>query len=657
MSFQILDIVLYGFNQQHRVLSLRPGQLNIITGASKTGKTALIEIVDYCMGSDECRIPEGVIRRTVEWVGARLSVTEGQVFLARRMPVDGAQASSEVYYSVGTELVVPEHGELRQTTTPRALEGLLTAHAGIQSNVHEPPIGQTRATLSANVRHALFFCFQQQSEVISQRHLFHKQSEPFIPQAIKDVLPYFLGAVTDEHVAKMQKLRQLRRDLKAVEKKLSELEAIRGSGVTRAHSLLAEARDLGLNQTDQLPEAWEACVDLLREVQRQPVEQEQALAAAGDQFRQLQDERSRLTEELHSVKAQLDAAEALSADRVGFTSEGGAQLARLRSIELFNGDDDAAAPHMCPLCQSSLPANALPTATQYATAINRLSQEVRSVQDRSPQMDEVLRTLRDRMNDVKTRLRGNREELEALQRTNNRVEQIRDSFAQRSYILGRVALYLESLPDVEDGSELRQDVDRLTREIDTLAAELSDEAIEERMQSFVGLMTRDMSAWSQQLNLEFSEFPLRLDVKRLTVVADTDSGPVPMERMGSGANWVGYHLIAHLALHKWFVIKARPVPRFLFIDQPSQVYFPQDPEVESAADDSTDDDRQAVAQMYKVCKDLVDALNGKLQVVMTDHADISDSWFQDCIVERWRGGFKLVPEDWLPQREQGTVEP
>ncbi len=42
MSFQVLDIVLYGFNQEQRVLSFKPGCLNIITGSSKTGKTALI---------------------------------------------------------------------------------------------------------------------------------------------------------------------------------------------------------------------------------------------------------------------------------------------------------------------------------------------------------------------------------------------------------------------------------------------------------------------------------------------------------------------------------------------------------------------------------------------------------------------------------------
>jgi hypothetical protein len=97
MSFQILDIVLYGFNGERRILALHPGQLNIITGASKTGKTALIEILDYCLGSDECKIPEGIIRSAVEWVGVRLQVTGGQVFVGRKLPKRGEASSSEVY--------------------------------------------------------------------------------------------------------------------------------------------------------------------------------------------------------------------------------------------------------------------------------------------------------------------------------------------------------------------------------------------------------------------------------------------------------------------------------------------------------------------------------------------------------------------------------
>ena len=64
------------------------------------------------------------------------------------------------------------------------------------------------------------------------------------------------------------------------------------------------------------------------------------------------------------------------------------------------------------------------------------------------------------------------------------------------------------------------------------------------------------------------------------LMADTPEGPIPMSRMGSGENWVGYHLIGHLALHKWFALQKRPVPRFLFLDQPSQVYFPPEPAID-----------------------------------------------------------------------------
>jgi hypothetical protein len=62
--------------------------------------------------------------------------------------------------------------------------------------------------------------------------------------------------------------------------------------------------------------------------------------------------------------------------------------------------------------------------------------------------------------------------------------------------------------------------------------------------------------------------------RNLTVVADTLDGPVPLSRMGSGENWVGYHVLAHLTLHKWFRQKNRRVPGFVIFDHPSQAHYP-----------------------------------------------------------------------------------
>lgn len=647
MSFQVLDVVLYGFNHQKRVLSLKPGCLNIITGASKTGKTALIEIIDYCLGSSSCGIPEGFIRQTVEWVGVRLQVIEGQVFIARRLPKGGYVSSSDVFYNVGKSMTIPDYSILTQTTNPKALEGLLTAHAGISQNVYEPPPGQTRGPLTANIRHALFYCFQQQSEVISNRHLFHKQSEQWIPQAIKDTLPYFLGAVDDEHVAKLAELRRYRHELRSLERQLLEHEEVIGHGVTRAQTLLSEAVDIGLRPAGTVSEEWKVNVSLLTEIASRPLpDEEKEITDEGDEYERLQEERQQLSHDLHRIKEQLLAARALSLDRQGYSREGEAQLARLRSMKLFEDQHDEKY-YVCPLCHSQLAENDRPPfISDLRESIIELEAQVRSVEERSPQMQQVVLTLEERLNDAQRKLRENRESLEALQASHQKLQTLRDRASRRAHVLGRIGLYLESLPHLEDTSKLKSEITTLQAQIAQLAEELSDEVVQDRIQSFLSNLSRDMNEWARQLSLEHSEYPLRLDLRRLTVVADGDDGPIPMERMGSGENWVGYHLIAHFALHKWFVEHNRPVPRFLFIDQPSQVYFPEDRDWEQSTEEIHGEDREAVIRMYKLSLDLVKQLSPLFQIIITDHANIEETWFQDSIVERWREGQMLVPQEW-----------
>lgn len=658
MSFQILEIVLYGFNREQRVLSLRPGKLNIITGASKTGKTALIEILDYSLGSSQCRIPEGIIRQAVEWVGVRLAILAGQAFIARKLPESGHNTSSIVYYDVGTKVELPSYSELRQTTNLDALQLLLSQHCGIGENIHQPPKGQTRRPLSANIRHGLFFTFQQQSEVISNRHLFHKQSEEQIPRTIKDVLPYFLGAVDEDHVEKMAKLRRLRQEIRGLELKLAEYEGIRGTGLTRAQALLSEAQDLGIYRTDAMPAIWEECIKALQQIQAQPVEPEEELAKKGAAYEQLQRQRSELTFELRKNKDQLDAAEALAKDRQGYSREANSHQYRLSSVGLFDSknDENREANKICPLCNSALPDGTIPKVQDLYLSLKSLESQIRNVADRSPEMDRVIRTLRERMDDIKQHLHQNREKMEAVQASNKRLQTIHDQAARRAHIWGRIGLYLESIPHLKDTSALNREIKHLKQEITALEEEISDEAVTERTESILSILSRDMDKWAKTLNLEHSDNPLRLDIKRLSVVADTDNGPIPMDRMGSGENWVGYHLIAHFALHKWFVSKERPVPRFLFVDQPSQVYFPADKDVDGQMNGIKNEDREAVARMYRLAFDLVQMLSPKFQIIMTDHADLAEDWFQECIVERWRGPWKLVPESWhISQKNDGET--
>ena len=269
MTIQILDIVLYSHRGDRRTVSLRAGKLNVITGASKTGKSALIDIVDYCFGASECRVPEGPIRRCVSWFGLRVQLASGQSFIARRCPSQNALSSEECFVEIADEVSLPDFSDLRQSTNVKGLGSLLARWCGIQDNLHEPPTGQTRAPLVATIRHALAFCLQTQNEISRREQLFHGQADNWVAQSIKDTLPYFLGAVDDEHVRKLEELRRLRDQLRAVDRQLSELKALRGDGLSRASTLMAQARDAGLAVA--LPESWDNTVAVLRIVGQTPL--------------------------------------------------------------------------------------------------------------------------------------------------------------------------------------------------------------------------------------------------------------------------------------------------------------------------------------------------------------------------------------------------
>lgn len=646
MSFQILDVVLYGRGDRRRVLSLRPGAVNIITGASKTGKSALIEIIDYCLGSSSCGVPEGVIRRTVEWYGLRLQLQDGQVFVARRAPARSAASSTDVYYAAASEVAIPEPGDLQQTTNVDAAIRLVSAAAGIGANVHEPPLGQTRRPLSANVRHALTFVFQPQDEIIRRQHLFHKQSDNWVAQAIKDTLPYFLGAVDEEHVAKQEELRRLRQKLRDRQRRLGTMESVSGQGLGKAAGLLSEARDIGLVEFTETPSAWGEAVALLRQVTASPAEEQVArheLGDAGDEYERLTTERNDLQEALRRAKSDLGGAKSLKAYEHGYSREVVEQGARLKSLDILPRLGDQP---VCPLCSGALTGESVAPVDDLQSAVAHVASQLEQVTRHSPELQRVLDELEERVAELKRRLAENREALEALRVSSERLNEMRDASSRRAHVVGRVSLYVESLPEVADTSELRAEIERLRERIAAIEEELSDERVQERLESILSILGTRMSDWAHELQLEHSQYPLRLDLRRLNIVADTEDGPLSMENMGSGENWVGYHLIAHLALHGWFTAKSRPVPRFLVLDQPSQVYFPPERDADGSMAGLREDDRSAVIRMFQLIFRVVGELSPGFQVLVTEHADINESWYQDAVIERWRGGLRLVPEDW-----------
>lgn len=289
-------------------------------------------------------------------------------------------------------------------------------------------------------------------------------------------------------------------------------------------------------------------------------------------------------------------------------------------------------------------------------ALRKLTAQLNSVAAESPRLREQIDRMENELREMSRRLDENRAAMNAVTAQQPDVGSIVASNGRVGMVVGRVGYYLENLPSADQPSGVDEEVARARHRVAALEEELANSSTAELLPSILSNIGQRIETFGEQLDFEYSNSRLRLDLTNLTVIADTDSGPVPLARMGSGANWLACHLATHAALHDWFILKDRPVPRFLFLDQPSQAYYPRDRDAASLRaaleqDDGSlsflkDDDRSSVRQVFKWLHDLPGVLGGGFQLIVTDHADLPEQWFEDCVAARWREE-KLIPDDWL----------
>lgn len=631
---QIKELVLYGKNGNVRTVKFNLGKVNIIIGESGTGKSAIGDIIDYCLASKECNIAEGVIRENVEWYGLMLQFEDEMIFIARRNPTMKKNSTSEFYIEIGKKLEPPSDCEFKANNNKDGIKRILSARLGISENLNIPPAEQTRNPLEANIRHANYYCFQNQDEIAANKFLFHSQYNSFITQSIKDTLPYFLGIINEDAIALEDERKKINKKLNKIKRRIEYNKEIEGKGAERAIALVSEAKVVGLisNNIDV-----NNSVDAHKMLSKINEEIPTLDSNTGlDELINLQDLLRLKKNNVSEINLKINNAINFANEKGEYSDEVKHQKNRLESIGLFKKINFE--PGLCPLCSSKMQ-NSLPEINMMQNAIISLNERINMVSLEKPKLRKYIVETEKQKEVLENEIIVIKAKIEGIYKQNKEAERIKELNSRQAKVLGRISLWLESVEENKKSYD-EENMKRFETRIKEIDGLLDKDEIEVKKEHALSRISFDMSKWAKELELEHSDSPYRLDLKKATVMVDRKERSVPLSELGSGSNWVRVHLITYFALQKFFINANRPVPRFLFLDQFSQVFY-------SSESGKNKIDHVMVKKLYKFIIERVNELNGKLQVIIVEHAEANDQEeIKKLVIEEWLGEKKLVPADW-----------
>lgn len=644
---KIKSIHVYSHDGKRRDLEFKIEGLNVITGRSSTGKSALSEIIEYCMGRSSFNVPEGVIRDKVAWFAVIYQFDDEQTMVAKPTPQGGTASCSTAMLRRGADVQAPLFYELMVNSDDTAVVSLLSRLLGIPKSPTDVALEHSRTSYEANIKHTFYYLFQKQGLITNKDQLFYRQNEPYHPQTIRDTLPILLGVSSDDRYEVDFKLRTARRELKLNSKRLEQARDAIDTSHEKAIGLYSEAKATGVFGNSNAESHVDGIIEALRDALSWRPEKEPE--DDGSRISRLEVRISEMRRERRRVQAKYDAANLFAKRIGGYEHEATEQLNRLESIKALPNHPDTDE-WQWPFAEQNLSLES-PIAKVLINELSSLDEELKVAINERPNVGPYLLNLEAELKDMYDVIRDTELEHAAAIAANEAFAQMGTRNNAAARVVGRISLFLENLVPDDQIVGLESENIRLTHRVKDLEQRVGEDDSDERLDSILSIMSVQITKYIREFEAEFHAHSARIDLSKLTVVIDRPERPVPMSRTGGGENHLAYHVSALLALHLFAYKNNHPIPRFLLIDQPTQVYFPSEQVYKDAdgsvQDTESDADLLAVRRLFELLLKFTQEDAPGFQLIVTEHANLGEQWFQDSLVEQpWSKPPALVPEDW-----------
>ncbi|PAU89420.1 ATPase [Pseudomonas sp. WN033] len=636
--------------------------LNVVTGKSSTGKSALIEIFDYCFGSDENTIPKGVITNSAAVYYVALAVNEQDMVIAR----DPDIASKAFFRRAETFNTAEIDRDYFNASYFRPLSEFkkhlrdffldiddvdesLAARANRRFNQKAP---------TPSIRSFSSFMLQHQNLVANKHALFYRFDEKEKRDQAIEHTKIFLGLVDQKFFHLSQEKERLSADARRLERQKETNKRTSESYKQKVEPVLSQLyalmgfkdQPLSLAKVLQHPQDAKGQLDSIIVAEKINHNSD----AMTQRYEQLKLVRNQKTAELRRLQRQSASINKHIKEEERFVD----------NVKQFSSPKHVhIAATVCPFCHTEKD-NLRKSAEKLQQAIAKVSGNLAQARPMKAKFESSLVEVQRSIEVVSRALTELNQQITEVEKADQQLTEKKSLY--ESIIMQKAKLFslLDTL-NMADDDELEKEIKVLRKQLNKIAGALEEYDVQKGLAQASDKVNEYMAEIGSHFEFEASYKPINLhfsfetfDLYHLT----PDDGKIYLRSMGSGANWLYCHITLFLALHKYFAELGEKcaIPSVLFLDQPTQVYFPnfnrdtsesfdeqksQEAEQRKGNERPVDEDMKAVENLFSrlsiYCNEL-ELNNGfSPQIIVTDHADdlvLTNNVLFESLVNgnRWR---------------------
>jgi hypothetical protein len=684
MKLKIKNIALYPKNKNYnpRFIKFEENKVNVITGYSQRGKSAIISIIDYCLGSSDCHVPIDLIRNKVEKFAIFINLNDENIFIARDCPSSDSGSSDAMYYynisEIGENTSLNFNDWIVNQNEYKVnrdfIKNILTKAAGFENISEKDEYSSNQLDSPASFRDTTAFQFQPQGIIANSTTIFYNTDTFTHLRRLQNLFPLVLGYKSYEILLAEKEIEGLEKDYKDKEKKFEDLKRTYANWQNDIYEHYTKAISLGLTNADiniqssSVEQIKNELANVVGRVKNNQFLKENSTLRYTEKLEQFDKERIKLNRELDTLKVESSKIEQFDRSKNEYLSQVVLELdKRLKPIDWFleqNGTDK------CPFCDS-----------KSDKAINELLSLKDSKQTNFSIIQES-KKLTFSFEKEKLKLANDvRNKEKALGTVDKNISILLDEnktyyskFQNIFEFAGKIEHIIETLDFLAPSGQSTFELEELRRKLSEKYSNLSKLNARFDKKSCLDKVSSTIDNYIKLLPIETKEFrKVRLDPEKSVgiLIEDTRTGTTNfLSKIGSGANHMCYHIATMLGLHEYFLKlplegKMNYIPSFLILDQPSQVYFPEeypdlDGSVAGKKEERVSQDIENTTKIFKACSAFMDNTNFQTQIIILEHAPES-TWKGDPnihLVEEWRGDnmedpkFKaLIKRSWFTDEE------